>query len=162
MIVLSLVSLFTNGLDQGVDFVGGRTYQVRFDKPVSAPEVAADLTKVFGSAEAKVYGNDNQLKITTKYKVDEEGEGIDKEVNQMLFDGLKKHLPTDLTYDQFIKSYDGKQYGVMQASKVSGTISKDIKTNSYLGCIRFIASCIYLFNDSHLENGNLVLELLLQ
>ena len=130
LVVLSLVSLFSKGLNQGVDFLGGRTYQVRFDKPISAPEVTADLVAVFGSAEAKVYGNDSQLKITTKYKVDEEGEGIDKEVNQMLFDALKKHLPADITYEKFVTSYEGKNIGIMQASKVSGTISKDIKTNS--------------------------------
>jgi len=130
LIVLSLVSLFTKGLNQGVDFKGGRTFQVRFDKIVSAPEVTSDLVAVFESAEAKVFGNDNQLKITTKYKVDEEGEGVDKEVNEKLFEGLKKYLPADMTYDQFVTSYEGKQYGVMQASKVSGTISKDIKTNS--------------------------------
>ena len=130
LIVLSLVSLFTKGLNQGVDFKGGRTFQVRFDKTVSAPEVTSDLVAVFESAEAKVFGNDNQLKITTKYKVDEEGEGVDKEVNEKLFEGLKKYLPADMTYDQFVTSYEGKQYGVMQASKVSGTISKDIKTNS--------------------------------
>lgn len=130
LIVLSLISLFTKGLNQGVDFKGGRTFQVRFDKAVSAPEVTSDLVAVFESAEAKVFGNNNQLKITTKYKVDEEGEGIDKEVNEKLYEGLKKYLPVDMTYDQFVTSYEGKQYGVMQASKVSGTISKDIKTNS--------------------------------
>ncbi|MGV7107749.1 protein translocase subunit SecDF [Flavobacterium sp. U410] len=130
LIALSLISLFTKGLNQGVDFVGGRTYQVRFDKEVAAPEVTADLVAVFGSAEAKVFGNNNQLKITTKYKVDEEGEGVDKEVNQKLYETLKKYLPADLTYDKFVTSYDGKQFGIMQASKVSGTISKDIKTNS--------------------------------
>lgn len=130
LIVLSLISLFTKGLNQGVDFKGGRTFQVRFDKAVSAPEVTSDLVAVFESAEAKVFGNNNQLKITTKYKVDEEGEGVDKEVNEKLYEGLKKYLPADMTYDQFVTSYEGKQYGVMQASKVSGTISKDIKTNS--------------------------------
>ncbi|KIX22342.1 preprotein translocase subunit SecD [Flavobacterium sp. 316] len=130
LIVLSLVSLFTKGLNQGVDFVGGRTYQVRFDKAVSAPQVTDELVAVFGSAEAKVFGNDNQLKITTKYKVEEEGEEIDKEVANTLFDALKKHLPADLTYEKFVNSYDGKNIGIMQSSKVSGTISKDIKTNS--------------------------------
>jgi len=130
LVVLSLVSIFTKGLNQGVDFVGGRTFQVRFDKAVSAPEVATDLVAVFGSAEAKVFGNDSQLKITTKYKVDEQGEGVDKEVNLKLYEGLKKYLPADLTYEKFVTSYEGKKYGVMQASKVSGTISKDIKTNS--------------------------------
>lgn len=132
LIALSLFSIFTKGLNQGVDFVGGRTYQVRFDKPVVASEVSKDLALVFegAGAEAKTFGNDNQLKITTKYKVDEEGEGVDKEVNQKLFDGLKKYLPADLTYEKFVTSYEGKEFGVMQASKVSGTISKDIKTNS--------------------------------
>lgn len=132
LITLSLVSIFTKGLNQGVDFLGGRTYQVRFEKPVVASEVSKDLAAVFegAGAEAKTFGNDNQLKITTKYKVDEEGEGVDKEVNQKLYDGLKKYLPADLTYEKFVTSYEGKEFGVMQASKVSGTISKDIKTNS--------------------------------
>ncbi|WP_445455058.1 protein translocase subunit SecDF [Flavobacterium sp. HNIBRBA15423] len=130
LIALSLFSLVSNGLNYGVDFVGGRTYQVRFDKAVSAPDVAQDLVAVFESAEAKIYGNDNQLKITTKYKVDEEGEGVDKEVNKMLYDGLKKYLPSDLTYDNFVNLYEGKQVGIMSSSKVSGTISNDIKTNS--------------------------------
>jgi len=130
LVALSLFSIFTKGLNLGVDFVGGRTYQVRFDKPVVAPDVAKDLVATFGSAEAKVFGNDNQLKITTKYRVDEEGEGVDKEVNVKLHEALKKYLPADLTYEKFVTSYDGKQYGIMQASKVSGTISKDIKTNS--------------------------------
>lgn len=130
LVALSIFSLATKGLNQGVDFVGGRTYQVRFDKPVSAPKVTADLVAVFGSAEAKIYGNNNQLKITTKYKVDQEGEGVDKEVNQKLYDGLKKYLPADLTYEKFANLYEGKQIGILSSAKVTGTISKDIKTNS--------------------------------
>ena len=130
LIILSLFSIFTKGLNLGVDFVGGRTFQVRFDKTVVAPDVAADLVATFGSAEAKVFGNDNQLKITTKYKVNEESEGVDKEVNEKLYESLKKYLPSDLTYKDFVTSYDGKKYGIMQSSKVSGTISKDITTNS--------------------------------
>jgi SecD/SecF fusion protein len=130
LVILSLISLFTKGLNQGVDFVGGRTYQVRFDKSVSAPEVTTDLIAVFGSAEAKIFGNDNQLKITTKYKVDDETEGVDKEVNQKLFEALKKHLPADMTYDKFSNLYEGKKFGVLSSAKVTGTVSKDIKTNS--------------------------------
>ena len=130
LIGFSLFSIFTKGLNLGTDFVGGRTYQVRFDKAVSAPEVAKDLVATFGSAEAKVFGNDNQLKITTKYKVDEEGEGVDRDVNEKLFEALKKYLPADLNYKKFVTSYEGKNIGIMQSSKVSGTISKDIKTNS--------------------------------
>ena len=130
LILASLFSIFTKGLNKGVDFVGGRTYQVRFDQPVNAPDVAKDLVATFGSAEAKVFGNDNQLKITTKYKVDEESEGVDKEVNVKLYEALTKYLPKGLTYDQFVVSSDTKKVGIMQSSKVSGTISKDITTNS--------------------------------
>ncbi len=60
---MSLGSLFTNKLDQGIDFVGGRTYQVRFDQAVSSEDVAKDLNVVFGSAEVKTIGSANQLKI---------------------------------------------------------------------------------------------------
>ncbi len=130
--VVSVASLATNGLNYGVDFVGGRTFQVRFDKEVSTEEVKEELSKVFGSAvEAKVFGNKNQLKITTKYKVDENGTAADKEVNDKLYEGLKKHFPADMTYDKFVKTADGKQLGILQASKVGPTVAEDIKTNAY-------------------------------
>ncbi len=134
--VVSLVSIFfVNGLDQGVDFVGGRTFQIRFEKPVKAEEVKAELTKVFGSAEAKVFGNDNQLKITTKYKVKEHGIKADLEVNKLLFESLKNHYSAGLTYDKFVNAYDGKKYGIVLASKVGPTIAEDIKTNAYWAVI---------------------------
>ena len=130
--VVSIVSLSTNGLNYGVDFKGGRTFQVRFEKPVSAEVVREELVKVFdGSAEAKVFGKDNQLKITTKYKVDEAGTEADQAVNQILYDNLKKHFDATMTYDKFVNSYDGKKYGILQASKVGPTVADDIKTNSY-------------------------------
>lgn len=130
--IVSVISLSTNGLNYGVDFKGGRTFQVRFEKSVSAEEVREELVKVFdGSAEAKVFGNDNQLKITTKYKVDEAGNEADQAVNQILFDNLKKHCGADMTYDKFVNSYDGKKFGILQASKVGPTVADDIKTNSY-------------------------------
>ncbi|RAR46284.1 protein translocase subunit SecDF [Flavobacterium lacus] len=132
LIIVSLVSLFfVNGLNQGVDFVGGRTFQVRFEKEVTASEVSAVLTKTFGTnVEAKTFGDGNQLKITTKYKVAEESEGVDKEVNDKLYEGLKSYFP-NTSREDFITNSDGKQFGVLQASKVGPTIAEDIKTNSY-------------------------------
>ncbi|MBL0013100.1 MAG: protein translocase subunit SecDF [Flavobacterium sp.] len=130
--IVSVISLSTHGLNYGVDFKGGRTFQVRFEKPVSAEQVREELVKVFdGSAEAKVFGKDNQLKITTKYKVDEAGTEADQAVNQILFDNLKKHYDANMTYDKFVNSYEGKKYGILQASKVGPTVADDIKTNSY-------------------------------
>ncbi|WP_264565163.1 protein translocase subunit SecDF [Flavobacterium sp. N3904] len=129
--IVSLVSIFTNGFDQGVDFVGGRTFQVRFEKPMQAEVVKDELTKVFGSAEVKTFGNENQLKITTKYKIQESGTAVDEEVNKMLYESLKQNYSAGLTYDKFINSSEGKKLGVVQQSKVGPTVAEDIKTNAY-------------------------------
>ena len=133
VVVASLVSIFfINGLDEGVDFVGGRTFQVKFEKAVEPTQISEELSKEFGtSVEAKVFGDDDQLKLTTKYKIKEESAEVDREVNQKLYNGLKKHYSNTITYEKFINSYDGKQVGVLQASKVGAAISEDIKTNSY-------------------------------
>ena len=131
VIIVSFISFFTNGLDQGVDFVGGRTFQIRFEKPVESTQVAEELSSAFGTpVEAKIFGDNNQLKITTKYKIEKEGSEVDKEVNEKLFNSLKKYF-NNTNYNKFINSYDGKEYGVLQASKVGASISEDIKTNSY-------------------------------
>jgi len=132
VVIGSLVSIFfINGLDQGVDFVGGRTFQVKFEKTVEPTQVSDELSNEFGTAvEAKVFGDSDQLKLTTKYKIKEESAGVDKEVNEKLFKVLGKYY-TNMTYDKFINSFDGKQVGVLQASKVGAAISEDIKTNSY-------------------------------
>ena len=131
VIIVSFVSLFINGLDQGVDFVGGRTFQINFEKPVESTQVSEELSKAFGtSVEAKIFGDDSQLKITTKYKIEKESADVDKDVNDKLYATLSKYF-NNPSYDKFINSYEGKKYGVLQASKVGASISEDIKTNSY-------------------------------
>ena len=130
--IISIISISTNGFNQGVDFVGGRTFQVRFEKPVQAEAVKADLVKVFdGSAEAKTFGNDSQLKITTKYRVKEHGTEVDQQINQLLYNGLKKYYGPSMTYDKFVNAYDGKKIGIVQSSKVGPSVADDIKTNAY-------------------------------
>ena len=127
LIVLSLGSLFTQGLNQGVDFVGGRSYTVRFDKSVVASEIQQDLVAVYGSAEAKTYGGNNQLKITTKYKVDEQESEVDAEVQQLLYQALQPHFPEGYTYEEFASGGEEKMIGLMQSIKVGPTIASDIK-----------------------------------
>ncbi len=129
IIVLGLGSLFTNGLNYGVDFVGGRSYVVRFDQAVNSSEVAASLKSVFESApEVKTYGTNNQLKITTKYRIDEEGQQVDEEVQAALFEGVKAYLPDGTTIEDFNGGFDGQKIGVFNAIKVEPTIADDIKT----------------------------------
>lgn len=129
-ILLSLGSLFTNSLDQGVDFVGGRTYQVRFAQDVSASEITSTLSDVFGSADAKTFGDANQLKITTKYKVNETGAQVDEELRKSLYTALIPHLE-GMSYEDFISDADTKTIGLMKYYKVSPTIADDIKQASF-------------------------------
>ena len=133
LILISLGSLFTNKLDQGIDFVGGRTYQVRFGDAVSSEKVAEDLTAVFESVEVKTIGSANQLKISTKYKVDENSVDIDEEVKTMLFNGLKPYLQVGETFKDFSEGKDN--IGIVLSSKVSQTIADDIKRESLLAVL---------------------------
>ncbi|MFA5297409.1 MAG: protein translocase subunit SecDF [Lutibacter sp.] len=130
LILISIFSLSTNGLNYGVDFVGGRSYVVKFDKATNATDVANTLKNVFGDApEVKTYGEASQLKITTKYKIELEDKSVDDEVQELLYTGLKKYNPADLTLEEFKPGYDGtKTIGILSTIKVEPTIADDIKT----------------------------------
>ncbi|MBT7654341.1 MAG: protein translocase subunit SecDF [Flavobacteriaceae bacterium] len=135
LLVTSLASLSFQGLNQGVDFVGGRSYTVRFDESVNPTEIGDVLSNEFGSAEAKTFGEDNQLKITTKYKVDVEGIAVDEEIQNKLFDALQSYLPDGTTYQSFVNGSSEKEIGIMSSIKVGPTIADDIKKNSFLAVI---------------------------
>ena len=134
-LLISIFSLVSVGLNQGVDFVGGRSYTVRFDKPVNPIEVQEYLISEYGSAEVKTFGEANQLKITTKYKVDVEGTEVDNEIQEKLYSSLKNKLPSSLQYNEFVNGSDEKQVGIMSSIKVGPTIADDIKNNSFLAII---------------------------
>ncbi|WP_289044734.1 protein translocase subunit SecDF [uncultured Olleya sp.] len=132
-LVLSLGSLFTNGLDQGIDFVGGRTTQVRFAEPVSAVEIEGILASqdVFGSATVKTVGDDNNLKISTKYKINETANEVDEEVTSKLYTALQPYLK-GVSFEDFKDlSKADKQIGIMDQYKVSPSIADDIKQASF-------------------------------
>ncbi|NRD21103.1 protein translocase subunit SecDF [Winogradskyella eckloniae] len=131
LILASLGSLFFGAkLDQGIDFVGGRTYQVRFAQDMSVEEVKNDLHSVFESAEVKTIGGANQLKISTKYLVEDSSTEADEKVQSMLFTALQKYLPEGMTYAEFLDGSGDKKIGKMLSSKVSPTIADDIKKSS--------------------------------
>ncbi len=132
IILGGIVSMTTLGLKQGVDFKGGRSYVVRFDQPMNSTQVAEDLKAVFVSApEVKTYGSSNQLKITTAYKIDDEGLTVDEEVQTALFNGLKSYLGST-TYESFKPGYEKAEAdsGIMSYMKVDPTIADDIKADA--------------------------------
>ena len=136
LIVASLGSLATKGLQEGVDFVGGRTYQIRFEQEVSPSEISGELNEVFGSGtNVKTFGGANQIKITTAYKVDVEGLEVDQEIQGKLFDVLQKYMSAGTTLEDFVAPAEGKDVGILQSVKVGPTIADDIKKNAFLAII---------------------------
>jgi len=134
VVIGSCVSFYVNGLDQGIDFAGGRSFQVKFEKPVSSEEIKDLLSSEAGfneNVDVKVFGNDSQLRITTKYKIAENTNAADTEVNNKLYEGLKKYYSKGITYDEFVNTSEGKTLGVLQATKVGPTVADDIKNNAY-------------------------------
>ncbi|MEM8508567.1 MAG: protein translocase subunit SecDF [Bacteroidota bacterium] len=133
-------SLFTKGLQEGVDFIGGRSYQIRFEKEVNASEIASGLNEVFGSGtQVKTFGEANQIKVTTPYKVDVEGIEVDNEIQNKLFTALQPYLPDGTSFEDFTVGASEKSIGILQSTKVGPTIADDIKQNAYYAILGSLA-----------------------
>ncbi|MCF6297399.1 MAG: protein translocase subunit SecDF [Flavobacteriaceae bacterium] len=136
ILIAGIGSLATKGLNYGVDFKGGRTYTVRFENAVNAPSVASSLKEIFKSSpEVKTYGSANQLKITTKYKIDDNAVTVDDEVQNLLYNGLQEFLPKGINYDQFKAAENDLGVGILQSIKVGPTIADDIKEAAFWAII---------------------------
>ena len=138
-VAVGVFSLFTNGLDQGVDFVGGRNYQIRFIHPVNPSEITAELTETLGNASAKTYGDANQVMVTTNYKVDVEGTEVDDEILDIMYESLQEYMPDASTYEDFIPGGTNEEVGVMKYRKVGPTIADDIKKNAVWAVVGSLA-----------------------
>ena len=145
LIVISLCSIFIKGFTYGVDFTGGRTYVVRFDKPVTAEEVREAASKVFDlaaseqglsgtSVEVKQFGGDSQMKITTSYKYEDESTTVDAEIEGMLFEAMKGFFDEGLTLSDFTSTLDNPN-GIISSDKVGASIANDIKRNAMISII---------------------------
>lgn len=145
LILISLGSIFIKGFTYGVDFTGGRTYVVRFDKPVTAEDVREATGKVFDlasseqglsgtSVEVKQFGGDSQMKITTSYKYQDEAATVDNEIEGMLYESLKDFYADGLTFDEFVSTLDNPN-GIISSDKVGASIANDIKRNAVISII---------------------------
>ena len=167
IIVPGIISIFVRGLDPGLDFTGGHSYIVRFDQNVSTSDVRESLRKTFGeSPEVKTFGSQNQVKITTKYLINERNEKADSVVNSKLFAGIKGFYKTPITYADFKANTPGKIVGELSSQRVDPTISYSLIWKAFMAvffslviifvyiAIRFknwqfgIGGVVSLFHDS--------------
>ena len=144
LIVIATVSLFTRGLNYGVEFSGGRTFVVRFDQVISDNEVRAALEQTFmsddvegeaayKSFEVKQYGSEAQMqkRITTQYKYDDNSEDATNVVEKLMYDALSPLYATPISFDEF-HSTATNPYGIISADLVGPSVASDITRNSFI------------------------------
>ena len=148
LVAVSIGSIATNGFKYGIDFTGGRSFVVKFDKTVDVEAVKGSLSQVFknekgesSSIDIKTFGNDQQLKITTDYKIGDESLKADQEIDQKLYQGLKNQLPASLTFEEF-KSAVENPIGIVSSTKVGPTVADDIKMG---GALAVLGSLLGIF-----------------
>lgn len=139
LVVVSLASLTFRGLNYGVDFTGGRTYLVRFDQDVTVNDVRNALSVEFTEAvpEVKTFGPNRQVKITTKYMIDNDGREVDSIIQSKLFKSLEQFYQSDITYNDFTSDQeaDDKLIGILSSQKVGPTIADDIRNKAITAII---------------------------
>ena len=130
IVVLGIVSLFTVGLNKGIDFTGGRNYIVRFDQNVKTDEVRNLLdAPLDGAVSVITIGTPNQVRISTNYKITETDPSIDQEIETKLYEGLKPLLADGTTLDEFTST------NVQSSQKVGPSMADDIKNAAFLAVI---------------------------
>ena len=147
LVLASLTSIFTKGFTYGVDFVGGRTYVVKFDQNVNTEEVRKSVVAAFDavaqdgtSAEVKQFGGEDQVKITTTYKTDAEGAEIDDEVTSILHGALAGHFkPAEngelISANDFKSITEEHPYGIVSSDKVGAAIASETKNSAILAVV---------------------------
>ena len=142
--VISLLSIAIRGLNYGVDFSGGRTYVIRFDQDVQTGALRDALTTAFVNEtgqtvapEVKTFGPNNQVKITTKFMIDNEAPEVDSIIQAKLFNGLKPFYRDPIQFNEFSSTteVEGKLLGVLSSNKVGPTIADDIRNAAFLAVL---------------------------
>ena len=139
IIILGAVSLSTIGLNNGIDFTGGRNYVVRFDRPVNTGEVRELLNEhLAGSVSVITIGKTEQVRISTNYKIEDAGTEVDNEITSKLYEGLTPLLQEGTTLEQFTSQY------IRSSQKVGPSMADDIKNSAYLA-VFFAMICMSLY-----------------
>ena len=136
IVLLGAISMMTIGLNNGIDFTGGRNYIVRFAQDVKTDEVRNMLDeKLDGAVSVITIGTPDQVRVSTNYKIDDADPAVDQEIESLLFEGVKPLLPEGTTLDQFTTTY------IQSSQKVGPSMADDIK-NSAIMAVVFAMFCM--------------------
>ncbi|MGM9837042.1 MAG: protein translocase subunit SecDF [Paludibacteraceae bacterium] len=142
LIIVSIMGLephIFGKLNLGIDFSGGRNYVVRFENPVATQDVRESLDNVFRanlqddetySLNVITIGSANQVRVSTNYRIKDNSEDIDGQIEQLLYEGCKPYLAKELTFDEFRSTEVNPEVGIMQSQKVGPAVADDIKTSA--------------------------------
>ena len=145
IVAVVAISLFARGLNQGIDFSGGRNYIVKFEKPVSTTDLQEALAPQFPGASLSVITieSSNQVRVSTNYKIKDEDANTEKEITGKLFEGLKPYLREGMTAAEF-STTDASQ-GIVSSQKVGPSVADDMRTDAYIAVtIALIAMFLYI------------------
>ncbi|MFP4621340.1 MAG: protein translocase subunit SecDF [Bacteroidales bacterium] len=141
LILISLVSLAARGLNEGVDFTGGRSYVIRFDQPVNTVEIQSNLEDELGQApKIKTFGGDNQIKLTAQYKIEQEGREVDEELIKKLYAGLQPYIDENTSFEEFTTD------NIKSELRVGPTIADDIRVQAVWAVVfALLITFLYIF-----------------
>ncbi len=147
LVVVSVASLFVRGMNQGIDFSGGRNYVVQFEKDVVPADIQSKLTEVFPGASVSVISidNDSKVRVSTNYKIDSEEPNVDNEVTDLLYQGLKDELTVNgqlMSKEAF--SVADEDHGIISIQKVGPSVADDMKRDAYIA-VSIAVICMFLY-----------------
>ena len=134
-------------LNLGIDFTGGRNYIVRFAQPVSTEEVNSSLSNVFMETKAQLdddetfslnvitIGDANQVRISTNYRINDNSDEVDNQIEALLYEGCKPFLADNITLDEFKSTEVNPEVGIMQSQKVGPAVASDITRDAFIAVI---------------------------
>lgn len=150
LIIISCVSFATRGLKRGIDFSGGRNYVVRFEKDVATDQVKGLLDKAFNGESVNVItiGAANQVRISTNFRIEDEADNVDADIENRLYTALKPMMSQQVTKDMFTQRYvvnsgkvkvagdnDADSYGIQSSTKVGPTMAFDMIVNAFIAVV---------------------------
>lgn len=153
LIVVSIASLAIRGMNQGIDFSGGRNYVVQFEKDVDREKVQQNLTQLFQSqandptvsVAVITIDNPSKLRISTNYKIADESEGVENEIAGLLYKGLKDELTINgKTMEENAFSVSDESLGIISIQKVGPSVADDIKRDAYWA-VGIALLCMFLY-----------------